>query len=129
MGRSELFFISCVTSGSVQTRVKKELIESGFIAETSPFGKRKQGSLFRLSDDYSTFYLKWYEEIKNSRLPVNANYWMMLQNSPQFKIWTGYAFENVCLNHIQQIAKAQIRRPTLGNVDFRRQQHPLMIGR
>jgi hypothetical protein len=24
----------------------------------------------------------------------------------QFKIWAGYAFENVCLNHIQQIAKA-----------------------
>ncbi len=106
MERSELFSKAGVTSGSVQTRIKKELIESGFIAETSPFGKRKQGSLFRLSDEYSAFYLKWYEEIKNSRLPVNANHWMMLHNSPQFKIWAGYAFENVCLNHIQQIAKA-----------------------
>jgi hypothetical protein len=106
MERSELFPKAGVTSGSVQTRIKKELIESGFIAETSPFGKRKQGSLFRLSDEYSAFYLKWYEEIKNSRLPVNANHWMMLHNSPQFKIWAGYAFENVCLNHIQQIAKA-----------------------
>ena len=106
MERSELFSKAGITSGSVQNRVKKELIESGFIAETSPFGKRKQGSLFRLSDELSAFYLKWYEEIRNSRHPVNENHWMMLHNSPQFKIWAGYAFENICLNHIQQIAKA-----------------------
>ncbi len=106
MDRSELFAKAGVKSGSVQNRIKKELIESGFIAETSHFGKRKQGALFRLSDEYSAFYLKWYKEIKNSRLPVNPNHWMMLHNTTQFKTWAGYAFENVCLNHIPQIAKA-----------------------
>jgi AAA+ ATPase superfamily predicted ATPase len=106
MDRSELFTKAGVKSGSVQTRIKKELIESGFIAETSHFGKRKQGALFRLSDEYSAFYLKWHKEVKSSRLPVNPNHWMMLHNSTQFKTWAGYAFENVCLNHIQQIAKA-----------------------
>jgi hypothetical protein len=106
MDRSELFAKAGVQSGSVQNRIKKELIESGFIAETSQFGKRKQGALLRLSDEYSAFYLKWNEEIKNSRLGVNPNYWMMLHNSTRFKSWAGYAFENVCLNHIHQIAKS-----------------------
>jgi hypothetical protein len=106
MDRSELFTKAGVKSGSVQNRVKKELIESGFIAETSHFGKRKKNALFRLSDEYSAFYLKWYKEIKNSRLPVNPNHWMMLHSSTQFKTWAGYSFENVCLNHIHQIAKA-----------------------
>jgi hypothetical protein len=37
---------------------------------------------------------------------VNPNHWLMLHSSTQFKTWAGYAFENVCLNHIHQIAKA-----------------------
>jgi AAA+ ATPase superfamily predicted ATPase len=106
MDRSELFTKAGVKSGSVQNRVKKELIESGFIAETSYFGKRKKSALFRMTDEYSAFFLKWHKEIKNSRLPVNPNHWMMLHNSTQFKSWAVYAFENVCLNHIHQIAKA-----------------------
>jgi uncharacterized protein len=106
MDRSELFTKAGVQSGSVRNRIQNELIESGFIAETTQFGKKKQGASFRLSDEYSAFYLKWNKEIKNSRLPVNPNYWMMLHNSTRYKSWTGYAFENVCLNHIHQIAKS-----------------------
>jgi len=31
---------------------------------------------------------------------------MMLHNSGRWKTWAGYAFETVCQNHIQQIAKS-----------------------
>jgi hypothetical protein len=31
---------------------------------------------------------------------------MMLHSSNRYKSWTGYAYENVCLNHIHQIAKS-----------------------
>jgi len=95
-----------IKSVSVQHRVKKELIESGFIAENPFFGNRKKGSRLRLIDEYSIFYLKWQKEMNNSRLPVRPDYWMMLQNSNTWKTWPGYAFENVCLNHIPQLGKA-----------------------
>ncbi len=106
MDRNELFGKAGITSGSVQTRIKKELIESGFISENTFFGNRRKGSLFRLIDEYSSFYLKWSKEIKNSRHPVNPNYWMMLQNSGAWRSWAGYAFETVCQNHMRQIAKS-----------------------
>lgn len=49
--RSELFTKAGVQSGSVRNRVQKELIKSGFIAETNQFGKKKQGASFRLSGE------------------------------------------------------------------------------
>jgi len=39
-----------ITSGSVQARIRNELIKSGFIAENSFFGNRRKGSLLRLID-------------------------------------------------------------------------------
>ena len=104
--RMALFKNIGITSGSVKKRVVSELIESGFVAENPIFGNRKKGSLLRLIDEYSAFYLKWHKEIKNSRLPVNPNYWTILQNSSAWRAWSGYAFESICQNHIQQIAKA-----------------------
>lgn len=106
MSSSELFIKTGISSGSVQNRVKRELIESGFIAEIPFFGARKKQSHLRLIDEYSLFYLKWATEIKNSRLPVKSDYFLMLQNTPTWKSWSGYAFETICQNHIQEIADA-----------------------
>lgn len=106
MPRSELFQKAAIKSGSVQTRVKRELIESGFIAETPFFGARKKQSHIRLIDEYSIFHLKWNREINNSRLLVKPDYFMKLQGTATWKSWSGYAFETICHNHIHQIAKA-----------------------
>jgi len=34
-----------------------------------------------------------------------SNYWLNLSKKPQYHIWTGYAFESVCMKHIDQILK------------------------
>ncbi len=106
MDRTELFSKAGINSGSVQNRIKRELIESGFISEVTFFGNRKKNSKLRLTDEFSTFYLKWSKEIQNSRHQLNPNFWMMMQRSPSWKTWAGYAFETVCQNHICQIANA-----------------------
>jgi hypothetical protein len=90
--------------GGLYNRITRRISLQPFnLRETEQYLKGKK---VNLSDEYSAFYLKWHREIKNSRLPVNPNHWMMLHSSPQFKTWAGYSFENVCLNHIHQIAKA-----------------------
>lgn len=104
--QKELFDRAGITSGSVQQRVKRELIESGFIAETPVYGAQRRGSLIRLTDEYTIFYLTWRDEILNARQPVDAASWRSLQQSPRWRTWTGYAFEGICHNHIGQIAKA-----------------------
>ena len=36
----------------------------------------------------------------------DSGYFMTLQASQSYKVWSGYAFENICLQHINQIKKA-----------------------
>jgi hypothetical protein len=57
--------------------------------------------LYRLTDEYSLFYLHFIET--NRRNVKGA--WKALSQSSVFKNWSGYAFESVCLKHIEQIKK------------------------
>ena len=55
-----------------------------------------------MTDEYSLFYLHFIEQ--NRRNVKGA--WKALSQSAVFKSWSGYAFESVCLKHIDQIKKA-----------------------
>lgn len=65
-------------------------------------GKLKRESLYRLTDEYSLFYLNF---IENSTWQGNE-WWQALSQTARFKSWCGYAFENICLKHLPQIKKA-----------------------
>lgn len=88
-----------MSDGGSITRILEELEWSGFISSYYPFGKTKKDSLYRLSDEYSLFYIKFIRNKKN----VN---WDQLAATQTWKIWSGYAFENVCLKHVQKIKTA-----------------------
>ncbi len=88
-------------SGRV-TKVLEELMESGFVTEYYPFGKKKKERIFRLSDEYSLFYLRFIEKNRNE----DEQIWEQISQSQEYKTWSGYAFENICLKHIPQIKKA-----------------------
>ena len=81
------------------TRVLDELEESGFIRKYVPFGKKTKSSLYQLVDFYTLFYLKFI----NGTLPMDQNNWINAIDSPKHRTWSGYAFEQVCLYHLQQI--------------------------
>lgn len=84
------------------TEILEELDKSGFITVYGGYGKKVKESLYRLTDQYSLFYLTFIE-------PLGANSktdFTQLSDLPQWKSWSGYAFENVCLSHVQQIKKA-----------------------
>ena len=55
-----------------------------------------------MTDEYSLFYLKFIEERKNEGTEI----WQHLSQTQPYKIWSGYAFESICLKHLQQIKKA-----------------------
>ncbi len=104
--RNEIIEKTGITSGSVMNRVVNELIESGFISKMPLFGNISKGSTYKLTDEYSLFYLKWYKEIQNTRTPKSVNYWHTLLNTRSYSSWSGFSFEGICLNHVNQIAKA-----------------------
>lgn len=97
--RQEIIDTVKVQSGGSLSLKLEELIESGFVSEYTYFGKTKNQSLFRLSDEYSKFYLKFIVTNKNN----GAGTWQRLHKSPSFLSWAGFSFESLSLKHINQI--------------------------
>lgn len=96
-----------LTTGGGMNTVLEELEQSGFILETREFGKLKKESRFRLVDEYSLFYLKWWPKVKESNLGnVDDSFWANAVNSAQGRTWVGYAFEILCLKHVAKIKQA-----------------------
>jgi uncharacterized protein len=97
--RKEVIEATGIKSGGGLTNSLQELIECSFIKIILPINKSKEDCLYRLVDEYSIFYFKF---LQNSK--TNSS-WLQFSNKPVYKIWTGYAFENLCFKHIYQIKK------------------------
>lgn len=100
--RKEIVESLTISEGATVSKVLDELNESGFISSFRPFGKKKKERLYRLTDEYSLFYLQFMAGKEHEGDDV----WNYLSQTQPYKIWSGYAFENVCLKHIPQIKKA-----------------------
>jgi AAA+ ATPase superfamily predicted ATPase len=100
--REEILNNTSLPNGGSSTRILEELEESGFIRKYVPFGKNKRESLYQLSDFYTLFYFNF---IQNSNLN-DKNNWLNTIDGPKQRAWSGYAYEQVCLYHINQIKNA-----------------------
>jgi uncharacterized protein len=100
--RNTLIKTAKVSNGGTLTNVLEELNQSGFIDNYAPFGKKAKDRLYRLTDEYSLFYLQF---IENQEFTESGT-WLELSQTQEYKIWCGYAFENICLKHIASIKKA-----------------------
>ena len=100
--RQRLLQLGKLSEGGNTSKVLLELEQSGFITSYFPFNKKKKGKLFRLTDEYSLFYLQFMEDKSNE----GDDIWQHLSQTQSYKIWCGYAFENLCLKHISAIKKA-----------------------
>lgn len=94
--REQLIVKSKISSGGTLTRTIEELVESGFISEYEPYSNTSKEALYRLTDEYSMFYLKYIRRNKGKS-------WKTLYSSRSYSSWSGFAFENLCLKHDKQI--------------------------
>jgi len=96
------------TSGGTFKERLAELEEAGFIASFVPYMRRKKGTFYRVIDEYTLFYLHWIEPVV-SHLKMSlqdSHYWESKMQSQAWKSWAGYAFEALCLKHIEQMKDA-----------------------
>ncbi len=100
--RDALLKKSKLPDGGSFTRATKELIDSGFIDVYQPFGRIKKGAVYKLIDLYTLFYLKFIK----GNISKRANTWQSLSSGGAFNAWSGYAFENICILHIDQILQS-----------------------
>ncbi len=96
--RNEVLKKSNINSGGTVTKTLTELEESGFIEKYTPYQGSKD-SIFRLTDEYSLFYIKYIENTKAGGKGI----WMKMQGLQSYKIWSGFSFETICIKHVEQI--------------------------
>lgn len=93
--------------GGTLTNRLEDLEMAGFIKGFLPVNHSKKGLYYRISDEYSYFYLKWIEpEKRNIELEIEGNnFWLEIIKTPQYQSWRGYAFESFCYKHMINIKK------------------------
>ena len=99
--RTELLRRTKLSSGGSTSRIFDALEESGFIHRYYPVGKNSKNGIYKLSDFYSAFYLKFV--VKSRATGVGT--WIKLSRTSSWRAWSGYAFERLCLAHLPQIER------------------------
>ncbi|MGM9748847.1 MAG: hypothetical protein ACI3ZN_08595, partial [Candidatus Cryptobacteroides sp.] len=80
----------------------KAIIESGYAKECVTFVDNEKIVLVRLTDLFCLFWLHFFQKYPTK----DSNFWSLNSNTPIVNTWQGYAFEDVCFNHIPQIKAA-----------------------
>ena len=84
------------------TKMLKALIASDFVTKYVPWGHANNEEYYKLSDCFCWFWLHFKEELG----VTERDYWLHHMKEPEITSWRGIAFEEVCLQHIQQIKMA-----------------------
>ncbi|MCP9751163.1 ATP-binding protein [Ferruginibacter sp. HRS2-29] len=100
--RSAIIDACKLTSGGGATQLLDELTESGFITPYIPFDRTAKDSVYKLTDEYSHFYVKFIESSRST----GAGTWLKFSTGASWKSWAGNAFESICMKHTLQLKKA-----------------------
>ncbi len=102
LSRNELIKACKLQSGGSTTSLLDDLTESGFITPCIPFGRISKDSIYKLTDEYTRFYIKFIEPNKAG----GRGTWTKLSNTQSWKSWSGLAFETICQKHTAAIKTA-----------------------
>lgn len=107
ISREKLIEVIKLSSGGSLNKRLEELEASEFIRCYVPLGKRTRDRVYRIIDEYALFYLKWIDPLIHSgTFTGERGHWQKILKTPQKAVWAGYAFESICLKHINKIAQA-----------------------
>ena len=101
LSRDTILKESKLSDGGGFTRILRDLEQCGFIRRYNAYGKDKRNAIFQLTDPFTLFHLRF---IKGSDA-VTSPFWSAYTDDGGHRAWTGYAFEQVALAHIEQIKR------------------------
>lgn len=97
--REELLKQTGIADGGGFTKLLRSLEESDFIRKFRYFGEKAKHTRYRLVDNFCLFHLYFLHR----KTTDDPQFWQHNQNSPSVNSWRGFAFENVCADHVWQI--------------------------
>ncbi len=100
--RKEIVKETGYSDGGTLSKALNALIASDFVVKYTPFECGKREEHYKLVDPFCIFYLRFVEN-KDS---IADGFWQQNVDAQPIVTWRGYAFENVCFNHIAEIKRA-----------------------
>lgn len=100
--RDEILKKTGIGNGGAFSKMLLSLVESDFVSKSRYFGKPAKNTRYRLSDNFCLFH-KYFTDRKGTD---DNEFWQHNQNSPSITSWRGFAFENICFQHIHNIKRA-----------------------
>jgi AAA+ ATPase superfamily predicted ATPase len=97
--REEIIAGAKLPDGGTLSKTLEELEQCGFIRKYRSFDKKSKYTLYQLVDFYTLFYLNFIRHHRNS----SKSFWTSISGQARQVVWSGYAFEMVCLSHVEQI--------------------------
>jgi hypothetical protein len=108
--QTELAYALGEKSGSKIKDAVAELCEAGFIIPLGKIGS-KINAKYIIADPFVLFYNKWVHEFsKNELISLQRPYFSSLMSSQKYAIWSGFAFEVLCLVNIDLYLKARMTK-------------------
>ncbi|MCF0207495.1 MAG: ATP-binding protein [Bacteroidales bacterium] len=86
------------TGGGDFSQALENLVKCDFVRKYKSYGKKNKDAIFQLSDQYTLFYLRFVMNASGQ----DTNFWTNL-DAHSHDSWAGYAFEQVCFHHLNQI--------------------------
>jgi uncharacterized protein len=102
LNRSQLIKTCRLQSGGTASSLLEELNAGGFITTYIPFGNKAKDAIYKLTDEYSLFYIKFMEPNRQG----GKGTWLRLSDTPAWKSWSGLAFETLCIKHTEALKQA-----------------------
>lgn len=99
--RAEILHEIKITDNGNLTTILEDLEKCDFIRRYQAFGKKQREMVYQLTDMYTLFYLRFVKGYNG----LNPNEWINMSDQKR-STWEGYAFEQVCILHINEIRKA-----------------------
>ncbi len=99
--RKELLQETGISDSGEFSNQLKALISGNFIMKYCSYGSTKREELFRLTDPFCIFSLRFITKNEGRKIS-----WVNLEDSGSIIAWRGLAFENICFHHVDQMKAA-----------------------
>ncbi len=99
--RQEILDELKISTNGTLTEILENLCNCDFVRSYAAIGKSQRDTIYQLTDMFTLFYLRFMAGNKSQ----NPHFWSSLKDQTRAS-WQGYAFEQVCLRHIDQIKSA-----------------------
>ena len=88
-----------IKSSTLKTHID-ELLDTGFIKGVQRVNYKTKLTRYMVIDSFVLFYTKWVKPLSRNDLSAYVDYFTKKVQSPEYIIWSGFAFETLCIANI-----------------------------